>query len=208
MAQPFITLSNIAPYSGTLDLTALTGGVAELGYTGADWNNRGGAYFREKLQGSGQLRELEFGGTLSYFLYAWSGQAVRYDASDSSSNATSTETESRAYYPPTSSDVGLGVYCTPNADQKRRKIRWYCRTSGGPWTVTATLSDGSVAPASLVLSGTDTDNSFMCTYTGKVAESTLDLRVTKTGVPGGYFASGVRYSEIPVNPARPRNFSL
>jgi hypothetical protein len=177
MAAPTCVIAPIAPPTASFDITAMTGGdMSGLpGFQGKDYNFFQGV---EKDGGGSQLGRAFFGPIAFTWDFNYPG-GITINSTDSTSGSI-LHTKSVAF---AVNDVApVGWFCNPIADQQLRVLTWHGMAWGGPWVVTATLSDGSLPPATYTLpnSNDGLTSGFTVTYRALQADSTLRLEMKKS----------------------------
>lgn len=212
MANPLLTVAQIATLTGmsasantgTVDLTALTGGAN--GETGADYCvTEPSSYPRTKIDGGAQLVEAPFGLNVVGGSYYWQG--FRAFLTDAEAGPIVTETQSRSYNINTEFNNGV-VLNNVVADQYLRTLRWYLQLEGGPYQARVTLSDGSATVAALGLPNNGQPFGIECQFRARAPDSRLVVQIYKTGAAQGYIGSMLRVLLVPTPPVNPRAHGL
>lgn len=207
MASPVCTIALVSALPGsTVNLTTLTGG-ADSGYTRADYCSVFGGVVRRRFDGGNQLEGTTFGTAPTTGLYHWGGfTATGTDGYDLSFPLSFSLEQSTSYNWTTATSCGV-TYPAIIADQKLCVLYWYGTVSGGGYQISATLSDASVAVQTKTIPG-EGNASFKVTFRAREPNSTLDVRITKTGSASGAINPQVRYLEAPTAAPRPKGLSF
>lgn len=191
MAAPVFTLANMAVDAAFDDLTVTTGGNSlVIGFTGSDWLWYATAYPNARAKLSG-------GDTIATSLFndvgsppgqgGWSYRTKTSQIHDC--NSFGGGDDNLAHSDPGSISITIpagqaatGMRYTVPCDQNLRTFVWAGALLEGTYTVTATLTNGSASPISVVLpvaGGANTDAWFKVTVRTVLA-TTLTMEIRRT----------------------------
>lgn len=207
MAAPIIAITPAAAETNYLNLTALTseGGAwnQKQGTTGSDWilpNQYANAgvvglpnNIKRKANGSEQIQFTQFSnagvGSVIYMQQQDqpNGQLVYFDPNDMIGSSGSTTFNGAFRCVMIGSQNPSGFRITMPADQKLRNFRWYGYVNGAApsaFSVTASLSDGYIAPVTVPLTKSSVFSDFAVAFRAVSPTAVLTVDITNTAGSG------------------------